>query len=374
MVVRPYFTKEGKVLPFDKVLELEQIDESTFRSITRSYSATGRETGSYGGHIFAQAAWAAAQTVKEGFLIHNITGWFNLVGNPNEHFTYHVEKIRDGYSYCSRNVTVTQAAAKGSTFTCVCSFKREETASVDAQAHINLKETYHEVLQDRENEPMQHSVSPSNDCAEFVEDYLPVHPEHFNPAPGLHFRKVEMAAYNRTRAPLDRKQLNFYSLRGSLPLPTAPFPPPTDPKKMNLTREANLHACTHLYASDCQSPQIVPRHLDKPRDFTHMASLSHSVIFHTGIRDLMMAPEPRVDHPDADPTLWEDGALPVCNLEGYGKGDRDGRKWFVQESWVTRAAEGRALYVSRMWDYERGVHVATSFQDGLIRFREDAKL
>lgn len=87
-----------------------------------------------------------------------------------------------------------------------------------------------------------------------------------------------------------------------------------------------------------------------------------------------MSPEPRVDHPHAEPTLWEDGALPVCNLEGYGKGDQDGRKWFVQESWVTRAAEGRALYMSRMWDYERGVHVATTFQDGLVRFREDVKL
>ncbi|EUC33803.1 hypothetical protein COCCADRAFT_36458 [Bipolaris zeicola 26-R-13] len=352
MVVRPYYTKEGKVLPFDKLIELEQIDELTFRSITRGYSPTGGENGTH----------------------QNITGWFNLAGNPNEHFTYRVEKIRDGYNYCSRNVTVTQAAAKSSTFTCICSFKREESASVDAQEHINLKEMYQEVLKGRENEPMQHSSTPSNDSAVFVEDYLPAHPNHFNPVPGLHLRKVEMAPYNRTRAPLDRKQLTFYSLRGSLPLPTAPFPSPSDPRKMKLTREANMHACTHLYASDCQSPQIVPRHLDKPRDFTRMASLSHSVIFHTGIRDLIMSPEPRVDHPHAEPTLWEDGALPVCNLEGYGKGDQDGRKWFVQESWVTRAAEGRALYMSRMWDYERGVHVATTFQDGLVRFREDVKL
>lgn len=70
MVVRPYYTKEGKVLPFDKLIELEQIDELTFRSITRGYSPTGGENGTYGGHIFAQAAWAAAQTMKEGYLIH----------------------------------------------------------------------------------------------------------------------------------------------------------------------------------------------------------------------------------------------------------------------------------------------------------------
>jgi acyl-CoA thioesterase len=30
----------------------------------------GGENGTYGGHVFAQAAWAAAQTVEEGYLIH----------------------------------------------------------------------------------------------------------------------------------------------------------------------------------------------------------------------------------------------------------------------------------------------------------------
>jgi acyl-CoA thioesterase len=30
----------------------------------------GGENGTYGGHVFAQAAWAAAQTVDEGYMIH----------------------------------------------------------------------------------------------------------------------------------------------------------------------------------------------------------------------------------------------------------------------------------------------------------------
>jgi hypothetical protein len=260
-------------------------------------------------------------------------------------------------------------------FTCTCSFKREESSSVDVQEHIDLKEAYNEVLKGKEGEPMCHAGVLSNDSVEFREVYLPAHPEHFNPIPGLHMRKVDMADYNRTRMPLERKQLLFYTLRGSLPLPTAPYPPPPGSgKAMSLSREANIHACAHLYASDCQSLQIVPRHVDKPRDCTRMASLSHSVIFHVGIRDLIMPAEPRIDHPDADSTLWEDVPLPLCNLEGYGKGDKDGRKWFMQESWLTRAAGGRALHTSRMWDYDSGVHIATTFQDGLVRFRDDVKL
>lgn len=80
MVVRPYFTEEKKVLPFDKVIELETIDDDTFRSIVRAYSPTGGENGTYGGHVFAQAAWAAAQTVDDGYLIH-VRGIHDLTNN-----------------------------------------------------------------------------------------------------------------------------------------------------------------------------------------------------------------------------------------------------------------------------------------------------
>ncbi|KAI8942603.1 hypothetical protein NX059_000657 [Plenodomus lindquistii] len=378
MVVRPYFTEDKHVLPFDKVIELERIDDWTFRSIVKAYSPTGGENGTYGGHVFAQAAWAAAQTVPEGYMIHNVTGFFILGGRPNEHYTYRVLKLRDGYNYITRTVTVSQIASHGDMFTCTCSFKREESSPFDIQETVDLKQTYSSVLQGKESEPMQHEVAPSNDSPMFREDYLPAHPEHFNPVAGLHLRKVDMTAFNESKTALDRRQLLFYTLRGALPLPTAPFPPLplTSGQKVELTREANLHACAHLYASDRNSLFIIPNHLDRGRDFTRMASLSHTVIFHVGIRDLIMPAEPRLDHPNADPTLWEQGSTPLCNIGEMGEhgGDSDGRKWFVQEAWMTRATGGRGLHTSRMWDYDRGVHIATTFQDGLIRFKPAEKL
>jgi hypothetical protein len=42
MVVRPYFTQQKQVLPFDKIIELETIDDWTFRSIVKAYSPTGK--------------------------------------------------------------------------------------------------------------------------------------------------------------------------------------------------------------------------------------------------------------------------------------------------------------------------------------------
>ncbi|KAJ4368389.1 hypothetical protein N0V83_006746 [Neocucurbitaria cava] len=386
MVVRPYFTEDKKVLPFDKVIELERIDDWTFRSIVKAYSPTGGQNGTYGGHVFAQAAWAAAQTVEEGFLIHNITGWFILGGKPDEHYTYRVREVRNGYNYCTRTVTVSQIAAHGDMFTCTCSFKREEASPFDVQDQPNLKDIYRDAIAGKENEPMQHPNAPSTDSIEFKEEYLPAHPDHFNPVAGLHLRKADMSKFNAHRAAIDRRQLTFYTLRGSLPLPTAPYPPPKSTAKWSVTREANMHACAHLYASDRNSLFIVPNHLDRARDFTRMASLSHSVIFHVGFRDLVMPPEPRIDHPNADPTFWRDdevAPLPLCNLggdegndgqDGRDGRDADGRKWFVQEAWITRATGGRALHTSRLWDWERGVHVATTFQDGLIRFRGGEKL
>ncbi|KAJ8118080.1 hypothetical protein OPT61_g852 [Boeremia exigua] len=367
MVPHPYFTPYKAVLPFDKVIELETIDAWTFRSVVKAYSPTGGENGTYGGHVFAQAAWAAAQTIDEGLLIHNITGWFILGGKPNEHYMYKVNKIRDGYNYCTRSVTVVQDAGQAM-FTCTCSFKREEVSPVDVQEHIDLKKKYHDALDGKLDEPMLHNAAPSMDSEHFRQTYLPNNPEHFNPIGGLHLRKADMSKYNASRDSLDKRQLTFYTLRGSLPLPTAPFPPHDG--TVSVTREANLHACAHLYASDRNSLFIVPNHLNRGREFTRMASLSHSVIFHVGIRDLIMPPEPRINHPNADRTLWDDEKLSLCSLDGYEENDRDsdGRKWFVQEAWVTRATGGRGLHTSRLWDYERGVHIATTYQDGLIRF------
>lgn len=260
-------------------------------------------------------------------------------------------------------------------FTCTCSFKREEKSTVDVQDTLDLKDEYRDALEGKADEPMEHEAAPTTDSERFHKEYLPKHPEHFNPLPGLHIRKADMTKYNAKRKAIDRRLLHFYSLRGSLPLPTAPYPTKSDSSEIfALTREANMHACAHLYASDRNSLFLVPNHLDRPRDYTRMASLSHSVVFHVGIKDLIMTAEPRINHPNADPTLWEEGSLPLCNLDGFGKGDKDGRKWFVQEAHVARANGGRALHTSRMWDYDTGVHVATTFQDGLLRFKHDAKI
>ncbi|KAH9882039.1 hypothetical protein J1614_001210 [Plenodomus biglobosus] len=77
----------------------------------------------------------------------NITGFFILSSDPEVPFTYRVVKVRDGYNYMTRSMTVSQIASHGGMFTCTCSFKRKEGSSLDVQDTVDLKEFYHAALQ-----------------------------------------------------------------------------------------------------------------------------------------------------------------------------------------------------------------------------------
>lgn len=59
--------------PFVDLVKLEKINEVTFRSIAQPFAPGGQVNPvkrSYGGHVFAQAAWAACQTVAKGLVLH----------------------------------------------------------------------------------------------------------------------------------------------------------------------------------------------------------------------------------------------------------------------------------------------------------------
>jgi hypothetical protein len=292
-----------------------------------------------------------------------------------------VQNVRDGGNYAARTVTVVQKPESGIMFTCTCSFKRAEPSPFQYQDGTDLKRKYALVLEGKE--PFDHKDAPSQDSKWYVikigpllkinlltiptrfhDVYLPSHPNHLNPLPGLHLRKVDMIAFNTGRDPIDKRQLTYYSIRGGLPSPYPDQPSKGTSKGKSTTREANLHLIAHLYASDRNSLFIIPNHLELGREYTRMASLSHTVIFHVGIEDLVMPDEPPDDDLRAFPTAKE-------SRRG-GQGTK--RKWFMQESWITRAGDGRGLHMTRLWDPERGVHLASTMQDGLVRFKPTARL
>ena len=315
-------------LDFAKLIELEKIDERTYRSIAPAF-APGGPVGvgrSYGAHVYMQAAWAASQTVAPGFLLHNISGNFILAGELNVPFVYKVHIIRDGRSYCTRIVNVTQKEGKGICFSCICSFKTAEHEQVDSQDEVDLYSKYSAVLTGKI--PTDFEEVPGMDLpfywarrkATGINDQFP----------GLECRKVDMSAYNKDRHPLDRRQLIFYRITGDIPD----------------EENGNMHLCAHLLASDRNSLYIVTNHFELGDYFTSMSSLSHTVIFHSPLASLRFGASKKKGAP----------------LDDDGQG-----RWFCMEVSASRMSGGRAVYNCRIWNSD-GEHIGTGMQDGLIRY------
>ncbi|KAI9810307.1 MAG: hypothetical protein M1827_006357 [Pycnora praestabilis] len=353
------FSSDAEVprIPFTQLMALEPIGgkRDVYRSIAKPYAPMHRAPvhRAYGGHVYAQAAWAASRTVEApvdgGFVLHNMTGFFTLPGLLDRPFIYNVTRVRDGGSYCTRAISVTQEDGEGKggggegdggvCFMGICSFKRDEESDFEHQESVDLKERYSEVL--GEKRPEDHEAAPDNDTPWYINH---AHANQIpNIFPGLDVRKVAMDAYNSANnTPLSYRQLQYYRIIGPLP---------------SIATDPNIHACAHLYASDRNSLFLLARALGVGDGFKSMASLSHSVVFHGPVRNLSMSDT-------------EDNRKEYENEKEETKRQGEPRRlWFCQESRTSRSGNGRGLHESKIWD-QCGRHVVSTWQDGLLRLGE----
>lgn len=77
-MLRPCVTEAGPA-NFVDLIDLEKINEATYRSTTEAFAPGGaliqaiseeQLKRAFGGHLYAQAVWAAAHTVETGFVVH----------------------------------------------------------------------------------------------------------------------------------------------------------------------------------------------------------------------------------------------------------------------------------------------------------------
>lgn len=104
---------------------------STYRDHTyitgeSMYFPTGRV---YGGQVIAQSLIAASKTVPEDRLPHSIHGYFIAPGDIHQDVLFDVETLRDGHSFSSRRVNVTQS--QGSILTAIASFQTQGQNGVE---------------------------------------------------------------------------------------------------------------------------------------------------------------------------------------------------------------------------------------------------
>jgi acyl-CoA thioesterase-2 len=112
---------------FDDLLELEPHGPDTFVGISAKYPWGKRL---FGGQVVAQALAAATATVDPDRLAHSLHSYFIRPGSITEPIRFEVERLRDGRSFCTRQVVARQSA--GAILNVSVSFQVEED-EVDAQ-------------------------------------------------------------------------------------------------------------------------------------------------------------------------------------------------------------------------------------------------
>lgn len=83
----------------------------------------------FGGHFLGQATAAASATVDDDRYVHSIHAYFLRAGTPGVPFDLHVDRVREGRSFCTRKVSATQEGGKVA-FELLASFAKDEGGPV----------------------------------------------------------------------------------------------------------------------------------------------------------------------------------------------------------------------------------------------------
>lgn len=202
-------------------------------------------------------------------------------------------------------------------FTAICSFKLPEpdSAGVSTQ-EAPPQERFAAILGSRP--PEAWPPAPPVDIAGVVALVGADQPGRF---PVAAMRKVDMTAYNAGRPVHERRELLLYRLLRPLPADGSGG------------WDANAHVAAHAFVADRNGLLTAGNHIGFGWSLGRAASLSYSFVVHVNAAEAVLR-------------------------------DEDG--WWIQEMWFPRAAAGRGIVESKIWS-PKGVHVATEYQDGLIR-------
>ncbi|KAK7543704.1 thioesterase-like superfamily-domain-containing protein [Phyllosticta paracitricarpa] len=347
---------------FASLIALERLPATTFTSIEPVVAGGARvirnENGhrrlqltTYGGQMFAQAAWAAAETIGSGWVIHNVTGTFLAPGVHGVPFTYHVRSLLEGKTFRLRTVEAIQpclSSGSGTTTTSrvTVSFKKMVPSAVrlskfdhqpppsaavrHALARLHAGASPHpKTLTPRTFPTLQAML----DCRQTARE--PLYTSSVAgveavllPLPGSEtsLRLPQSQAHGHfpfSRQGLRRKTTTLYTAVGE-PIEFA-------------GASANLSICGHLNAADGMSLFDAAALLGFPAQrLRAVCTLGLNVVIH--------------------------------EAASVGFGGDEGKRWYVQEGWVDRFADERVVFCTKVWN-DRGVCVLSSWQEGLLKVR-----
>jgi acyl-CoA thioesterase-2 len=230
-----------------EILDLEPLEVNLFRG--RSPQVGWQRV--FGGQVIGQALVAATRTVETS-PVHSLHAYFLLPGDPNVPIIYEVDRIRDGKSFTTRNVTAIQHGH--AIFSMLVSFHRDEPG-FSHQAEM----------------PKVPGPDELPDDAEIRKTILPMMPEavrnYYERDRPIELRPVEFERYISR----EHHDPNFHVwIRSTAPLPHDPA----------------IHQCVLAYASDMTllDTSLIPHGCTVFDPAIQAASLDHALWFHRHFR------------------------------------------------------------------------------------------
>ena len=232
-----------------ELLEPTEIGENTFRGETQDLGFRAL----FGGQVMAQSLSSALKTLPEGdWHAHSFHVYFMLAGTVTDHLEFEVDRLRDGRSFCTRQVKAIQNGR--AILTMICSFQQTEEG-FEHQA------------------PMPEVKGPDGipsqvDLARMFRDYFPEKVRDIYTSD----KPIEMRVLDPVNifAPTKKDPVKYLWMKadGSLP------------------EDTDLHAKLLAYASDFNllPTSLHPHARSYGQKGMQMASLDHSVWFHRPFR------------------------------------------------------------------------------------------
>ncbi|MEC8525047.1 MAG: acyl-CoA thioesterase II [Pseudomonadota bacterium] len=232
-----------------ELLEPTEINENTFRGETQDLGFKAL----FGGQVMAQSLSSALKTLPEGdWHAHSFHVYFMLAGTVTDHLEFEVDRLRDGRSFCTRQVKAMQNGR--AILTMICSFQQPEEG-FEHQA------------------PMPEVKGPDGipsqvELARMFRDYFPEKVRDIYTAD----KPIEMRVLDPVNifAPTKKDPVKFLWLKADGTLP----------------QDTDLHAKLLAYASDFNllPTSLHPHARSYGQKGMQMASLDHSVWFHRPFR------------------------------------------------------------------------------------------
>ncbi|MAX87862.1 MULTISPECIES: acyl-CoA thioesterase [Thalassolituus] len=232
-----------------ELLEPTEIGENTFRGETQDLGFRAL----FGGQVMAQSLSSALKTLPEGeWHAHSFHVYFMLAGTVTDHLEFEVDRLRDGRTFCTRQVKAMQNGR--AILTMICSFQQTEEGFEHQAAMPEVKGP--------------DGIPSQVELARMFRDYFPEKVRDIYTAD----KPIEMRVLDPVNifAPTKKDPVKYLWMKadGSLP------------------EDTDLHAKLLAYASDFNllPTSLHPHARSYGQKGMQMASLDHSVWFHRPFR------------------------------------------------------------------------------------------